>query len=40
MAEASKFKGTGNDKLKQGDYKGATEDYKEGIDFIENEHSS
>lgn len=40
MAEATKSKVGGNEKLKTGDYKGAVENYKEGIDFLEHEHAS
>lgn len=40
MAEASRLKLSGNDKLKQGNYAEAVSDYKEGIDFLEYEHSS
>jgi peptidylprolyl isomerase len=39
MAEATSLKASGNDKLKAGNYTGATADYKEGIDFLENETS-
>jgi hypothetical protein len=40
MVEASKLKQNGNEKLKSCDYKGALNDYKEGIEFLEYEHSS
>jgi len=40
MIEASKLKQSGNQKLKSFDYKGAVNDYKEGIEFLEYEHSS
>lgn len=40
MAEATKSKVGGNEKLKTGDYKGAVENYKEGIEFLEHEHAS
>ena len=40
MSEATRLKQSGNDKLKASDYKGAVNDYKEGIDFLEYEHSS
>ena len=39
MAEAKRCKQNGNDKLKEGNYNGAVADYKEGIDFVENEHA-
>lgn len=34
MAEANKFKASGNDHFKKGDFKAATSDYKEAIDFV------
>ncbi len=40
MAEATRLKQSGNDKLKQGNYKDAAADYKEGIEFLEHEHAA
>lgn len=40
MAQATRLKQSGNQKLKATDYNGAVNDYKEGINFLEYEHSS
>ena len=37
MASALALKESGNEKLKTGNAKGAVDDYKEGIDFVEHE---
>jgi peptidylprolyl isomerase len=39
MTAAKNFKQIGNDKLKEGNYSEAIQGYKDGIKFMENEHS-